>query len=259
MPPKKSTPTKKGSGSSSQQQQKDIIIAEQREEIECLKKEMVYLKKTVNIIKHEMNLINSKLEISSHVNDVLKSQLDELQQYSRRYSVLLDNVPARSNETTQEVENEVKNILINKFNCEEGSLSTEFDKAHRIGAKHSDNTQTIIIRFKSHSYRSNLYVERKNYQNRNGNRYKLRVSLTNSRRKLLSEVERKIENNEFVEFAYASVNGAIRIRTKEKFKNRNVFDIRTTEEIDQLLLRFNCNEAQTAWDDHNKSEYDDEL
>ena len=76
---------------------------------------------------------------------------------------------------------------------------------------------------------------------------------------MLSEAERKVEGNEFIDFAYASVNGAIRIRTKQKFNDRNVFDIRSTDEIDQLLLKLDCNEAQIAWNDHNKSEYDSEL
>ena len=140
----KHTPTSKKDITLRQQTQKQkenvIIIEEQRQEIENLKKQVQYLDKTVYGIRHDMNLIHSKLEVSSHVNNVLRTQLDDLQQYSRRYSILLDNVPAKSNESTEEIENEVKNILVNNFKCNENNLVTQFDKAHRIGGKHEDNS-----------------------------------------------------------------------------------------------------------------------
>lgn len=160
-------------------------------------------------------------------------------------------MPANVKETTEDVESEVKNILVNNFKCDENNLITEFDKAHRIGGKHDDNTQTIIVRFKSHSYRSNLYVGRKIHQNRNGNKLKLRISLTNTRRKLLSEVQEKVAGNDFIDFAYASVNGDIRVRTKFKYNNKIVFDIKSSDDIDNLLVKFNCSEAQAAFDEFN--------
>ena len=59
-------------------------------------------------------MVNQKLETSHHVSNILKKQLDEQMQYSRRYSVLLDNVPVRHNESPGDVEQEVKNILTDK-------------------------------------------------------------------------------------------------------------------------------------------------
>ena len=75
---------------------------------------------------------------------------------------------------------------------------------------------------------------------------------------MLSEVQEKVADNDFVDFAYASVNGAIRIRTKVKYNNKNVFDVKTSDDIDELLVKFNCSEAQAAFDKHN-AEDDAEL
>lgn len=248
-------PTPKSQQKSQQQhhnsKQNINIIEDQRKEIETLKKQVESLTNSVITIQYDMTIINSKLEISSHVNDVLKSQVDELQQYSRRNCILLDNVPVKPKETTEDVEIIVQNILVDKFKCDKNNLTAEFDKAHRVGKKYDDNTQTIIVRLKSHSYRSNLYVNRKIHQTQKGNKYKLRVCLTSERRKLLSEVVKKVEGNEKVDFAYASVNGAIRIRTKEKFHNKNVFDIRSLSDIDELLVNFDCLD-ETAKEDNDE-------
>ena len=213
------------------QQKHQHQLEEQRIEIDELKKEIKLLKETVAGLKMDVTFMNSRLEISHQVTSVLHRQMDDLQQYSRRYSVLLENVPKKTNETSQEVEEKVEDILINDYKVDSSNLALEFDKAHRLGKPSADNTQSIVIRFKSHSFRSNLYVDRKNYQNgRNG--YKLRVALTSSRQKLFAEIKRKVEVNEKNKFAYASVNGDLKVRLVEKYRNKEVINIKCSYDID---------------------------
>ena len=131
-------------------------IEDKKKEIETLKNQVNLLTTTVHTLQHDILIVNQKLDISSHVNNVLRLQLDDLQQYTRRYSILLDNIAKIPNVRTEDVEAEVKKILVQDFNVDENKLSEEFDKAHRLGMVTKDNTQSIVVRFKSHSFRSNL-------------------------------------------------------------------------------------------------------
>ena len=229
---KNNTPSK----SKNNQQLKDLI-EEQRKEIEKLKGQVETLTKSVDGLNYELTILKTKQEVSSHVNSVLERQVDDLQQYSRRYSIILDNVPAKKNEKNEDLEREVKDILIKNFKLEAKCLDSEFDKTHRIGKVNKDNNQPIIVRFKSHSFRSNLYVDRKNHQGKRGSNYKLRVALTSKRRKLLAEVKNRVKDVNEVDFAYASVNGDIKVRLVDGIDGKVVFDIRNDNEIDELLAK----------------------
>ena len=247
-------------------QQKQQEVLDQQEQIDLLKKEIESLKGTVNELKLDYMLVNSRLEVSQHVNKILQDQLDDLQQYSRRYSVVLDNVPVKPNETTNSVEAEVKDILVNTYKVKKEHLNSEFDKAHRLGKARGDK-QAIIVRFKSHSFRSNLYVKRKEYQ-RDRNGCKLRVALTKRRQKLLSDVRRKIDGNEKILFAFSSVNGDIKVKLRDNLNGRGFIFINSDEDIDNLLLKLDNQDAQDRLDadmngfitsDHDSEDDDDEL
>ena len=209
-------------------------LNEQRNEINALKEQILKLNTAVDYLKHDIFFINQNLELSHHVTEVLKIKLDEQMQYSRRYSVLVDNVPVNQNESTRDVEEEVKKILINDFKVDQQSLGNEFDKAHRLGQINKDNTQSIVVHFKNHSFRANLYSNRKTYQ-KGKMYYKLRIALTQRRRSLLAEAREKIQDVENADFAYASINGAIKIRAKIKVRNKQVFDVSSSEDIDKTI------------------------
>ena len=83
----------------------------QDSELERMKDEIAELQKTVRTLRYDLSMVNSRIEISNHVNNLLRDQVDKLQQYTRRYSVIMENVPVVQNESTENVETEVKNIL----------------------------------------------------------------------------------------------------------------------------------------------------
>ena len=83
----------------------------QDSDIKRIKDEIAELQKTVRTLRYDLSMVNSRIEISNHVNNLLRDQVDKLQQYTRRYSVIMENVPVVQNESTENVETEVKNIL----------------------------------------------------------------------------------------------------------------------------------------------------
>ena len=79
-----------------------------------------------------MRIVNTRLDVSSHVNSVLQKQVVDLQQYSRRTTILLENIPTKRNESTENVETEVKTtILIKNYKVDATCLENEFDKAQK--------------------------------------------------------------------------------------------------------------------------------
>ena len=236
-----------------------VSHAQYEEDMNALKEEIQRLKTEISTIKYDYTVIRSKLEVSNQVTNVLKEQLDNVQQYTRRNTIVLDNVPVKRNESIQQVEEEVQKILVNQYKVDKDELNREFDKAHRLGKPDEKNKQSIVIHSKSHSYGSNLYVKRKQYQKEKGS-YKLRVALTGRRQELLAETIKKIDGNVKVAFAYANVNGDLKVRLVEKLFNKDVFDIKKAADIDNLLLKLNCREAQQDFDDQfNQYEEDNEL
>ena len=213
------------------------LIRQQQKEIEELKKQVATLNKTVINLSSEVTMIKSKMEISSHVSSTLQKELDSLQQYSRRNSIVLDNVPADKKESIGELEKKVKDILIKDYKINATKYDMEFDKTHRIGSVNEKNNQPIIIRFKSHSYRSELYTKRKPHQDKPGMKYRLRVSLTKSRRNLLEKAKTMVSENDKINFVYASVNGDIKIRLHDSINNKIIYNIYTESDLNELMVK----------------------
>ena len=66
--------------------------------------------------------------------------------------------------------------------------------------------------------------------------YKLpRVALTQRRQKMLAEAREKVVGVTNVAFAYASINGAIKIRATKKFRNKQIFDVTSSADIDEIV------------------------
>ena len=63
----------------------------------------------------------------------------------------------------------------------------------------------------------------------------LRVALTQRRQKLLAEAREKVVGVTNVAFAYASINGAIKIRATKKFRNKQIFDVTSSADIDEIV------------------------
>ena len=100
-----------------------------------------------------MGHLEEKQAVLSHVNGVLSQEVDRLNQYTRRSNIVLRNVFVPENETVEQVEKEVKDV-ITKMGLPE--VIPDFDKAHILGKLKSLNGkkhQDVIVRFKSHSAR----------------------------------------------------------------------------------------------------------
>ena len=65
-----------------------------------------------------------------------------------------------------------------------------------------------------------------------------------------------MSGHEGVAFPYASVNGMVKVRLNNKLKNRLVFDIESSEDIDNLLIRMHNTDADMAFNEIFHKNYD---
>ena len=121
------------------------------------------------------------LASASHVTPALQEQLTaktgELEMYSRRSCVVLTGFCKEENENF----NKLKEVVLETL-CETGiskeEISNNIDKLHRIGKTNKNNTHNTIVKFKSDSFKENIYFKRKAVKQRD---VKIKPSLTKHR------------------------------------------------------------------------------
>ena len=133
-----------------------------KDEVDSQRQEIVDLKSKVLKLEVLLNQVVSEKAIASHVSDLLHEKIDNLQQYSRRNCLVLDGLPVIANESVSDLKVKVKETVVNDLKIDSTEFDNEFENTHRIGPV-SDNgqNQKVIVRFKSHSFRSKICRVRK--------------------------------------------------------------------------------------------------
>ena len=199
-----------------------------------LKKRIEELEVRNKSLEDRMGLLEEKQGVLSHVNGMLSQEVDRLNQYTRRSNIVLKNVFVPENETVDQVEKEVKNI-ITKMGLPE--VIPDFDKAHRLGKPKSLNGkkhQDVNVRFKSHSARYKVFDKRKSAKN-----IRIAPNLTRTRSKLLSdavELTKQIETSQDDwGFVFANSHGDLLLRLKEKVNGKQYFPFDTVDSLTKTL------------------------
>lgn len=145
-------------------------------------------------------------------NHILKSRIDELEQYSRKNSVRVFGVPWEDNEN---LEARMLNIFNTKLNISMGP--EHIDNCHRIG-RLVDGKQAIIIKFAKHNYKQLIL---KNSPRIKGDKIFFAEDLTQERFKLLKAAKKKFDSKNLW-----TANGIINVRSgTKKFKIKNMLDL----------------------------------
>ena len=134
-------------------------IAKQNEVIDSQNIKINSLNKKINYMSGQICQMKSEMIVTSHVSELLKQQLDDSVQYSRRNCLILDGVDVKNNENENSIIQDVKEILETEVKLEKEVIN-DIDRAHRIGPYNGDR-QSIIIKFKSFSSRTRTYYKRK--------------------------------------------------------------------------------------------------
>ena len=110
--------------------------------------------------------VESKLVITKNVNDILTNEVDDLQQYQRCQCMVTDGLQAAPKKTMSEVTQKVENVLAQHLKLDPNKVVNQIDNCQRIGLLKDDGTQSTTVRFKPHSFREKIYINRKKSTNR---------------------------------------------------------------------------------------------
>ena len=172
--------------------------------INILRNEVTSLNKRVTKLENERVIHDSHIAILTNTSDLLRRELDNAEQYSRRSCIVMTGVPATKNDTQATHSTNVKKILQQHA----PEVLQDLDKLHPIGPVSKDGKQSMILKFSKHSTVKNLYKKRKQL----GNGMSLRPSITSTRKRTLKTCRDKIANEDSllhkaVEFVFPDIDG----------------------------------------------------
>jgi hypothetical protein len=204
-------------------------------------------------------LINaSYLSVQKNVSTLLSNRVAQLEQYTRRYSVIVSGIERKARESKDSLRAVVDSLI-----QEAGSTTkiSDVDKAHRNGPRQGDQ-QDIIVRFKSHEAKEAFYKNRKNIISR---QVWVKPSLSNHNYHLLKEAKEVIKtytsNPETYdnppEFVFANVHGDLQVKLAKETSDGSMFY--SFNSIQKLLEVLNKADDQTAYlvSDKDQSRFDD--
>jgi hypothetical protein len=181
-------------------------------------------------MSRDLAFLNSINLVKDRVSNELTNEITRLQQYTRRYSVIIKGLPVTPNETNETLTTEISSVI---NEAESPVTIDDVDKLHRNGPRF-EGKQDVIVRFKSHSAKESFYKKRKTIKRP---RVKIQPSLCDRRRKLLNESNELIKSyqNEAVRnppaFVLADVHGNLMVKMTET--NGRLF--RKFESTEQLV------------------------
>ena len=118
-------------------------------------------------IDEQITKINNQILELKQANVKLQNELAELEQYGRRSCIRIDGIPEVSNESSEDVFNNIVDMFV-RVGIED--IEQNIDRAHRIGKsyhhkKSKKNCKSIIVKFSSFRYRTKAYRQIKIYKN----------------------------------------------------------------------------------------------
>ena len=170
----------------------------------------------------------SQVAILQNSVKLLSTKCDNNEQYSRRTSVRINNIPLpeHGSERSEDLISNVKEIIGES----EAEIPHAFvDRGHRVGkplvGEDCTRKQQVIVKFTWH-HRSLFYRNRKKLSP-----VKVYLDLTQIKFKLLKDSQAKVQRSNVVDFVFADINCALCARLKN-----GVFRyLNSDDELDKIL------------------------
>ena len=178
-----------------------------------------------------MEQLQSRVAVTENVSAKLALELDRLDQYHRRPNILIRNAFLPENESHEKVVKTVHNIIKEDLSLPEAV--SDIDKLHRVGkikTRDGKKSQDIIVRFKTHKTRYDVYKQRKKARN-----VKIAPNLTKRRGKLLYDASNLVNGMDKVDFVFANIHGDLQVRLVEPYEDKILFYFNSIDDLTKLL------------------------
>ncbi len=208
---------------------------------------------------------DSLMYIKDNVTDLLSKRINQLEQYTRRYSVVVKGIPYERNEKYDSLKEQITKI-IEQANCE--TSIDDVDKFHRNGPR-DGTSQDVIIRFKSHSAKEDLYNKRKTIKLE---RIKIQPSLSPETKRLLGAAndlvgtytgkhdtsDARVSYKNCPDFVFSDIHGNLLVKMSQRTENGMFFRFDSLVNLQTIIQNNNRCESDEILDRIMTEEGDDD-
>ena len=200
-------------------------------------------------VEAEQVKTDSLLFIKDVVSKQLSKRINQLEQYTRRYSVVVKGVAYERNEKFDKLKDHVQKI-IEAENSE--TTMDDVDKFHRNGPRVGSD-QDVIVRFKSHSAKETYYNNRKKM---NLGAIKVQPSLSPATKNLLGQANDLVASytegdahKNRPDFVFADVHGNLLVKMVNRTDKGMFFRFDNLVELSRIVANNNCTDhAEVTYD-----------
>ena len=205
---------------------KSIIGEQVREELQGLKEENALLKNQLKTSNSTVKSLQTKIHM-------LQSEMDSLEQYSRRSCLRITGLPEHEDPNTSE---DIIALINGQTQLDPPLLPSEVDRAHRIGPRNDNSPRNVIIKFRSYPSRKRVMDARKKLKPQGNNRQKVFINedLTRERQKILYRL--RMEKRKGTISDCWTHDGTVVIRDM----HRKIRSARTLLEAEDLMASLNA-------------------
>ena len=196
-----------------------------------LEKRLTEKEKIISENQKTIEVLTSQLAVTRNALDVVTRTSDDIEQYTRRYSLRINGLEVKDDENVMDIVKECYDEMGVEFNPD------EIDRAHRSDKAFFDKDrkvriQPILVKFRHWDGRLKVYKARPKFgKEKPGGKRKFTVTqdLTTRRFNLLKYARERLQSGNYtnVKFAFADVNCSLGLRlangklvffnTKERF------------------------------------------
>ena len=178
----------------------------------------------------KIEILESQVAVLQNTVKLLSAKCDGNEQYSRRVSLRINNIPLPANDEDEIVDDVLVKVR-NLFDEAEVNMSDNcIDRVHRVGklivGDDGARKQQLIVKFTTWRHRTRFYRSRKKLS-----AAKIYLDLTQAKFKLLTSSQEKVRGNTVVDFVFANVNCALCAR----MTNGNFKFFSSQEQLDKIL------------------------
>ena len=194
----------------------------------------------------------SYLAVQRNVSTLLANRVAQLEQYSRRHSVIVSGIERKVGENNDSLRAEVNSLL-----QEAGSTAKieDVDKLHRNGPRQGGR-QDLIVKFKTHSAKEAFYKSRKSITSRE---VWVKPSLSSHNTSLLKEAKdfikpfigntRTYENPP--EFVFANVHGDLQVKMAKETDGSMFHSFNSMQKLFEIINKSDNQSAFLVFDEDN--------
>ena len=130
-----------------------------KSQVDSLVTENIAVKSKLKLLEEEVLKSKKELEQVQQRLDGVEGSHDDLEQYTRKFNLVIHGIPER------EDEDNVENVINLGKSLKDNLTRGDIDIVHRLNIKNKTKIRRIIVRFSNYNAKSKLYKARINLRN----------------------------------------------------------------------------------------------